>query len=94
MENKEEKVANKNEIKIKLSKVYYLDGKPVEELSMRVPPLVKDALFAAKVAGPNATQEDKDVAMVSNLCNVPLDFMENLDYKDYRVLVNAMKPFL
>lgn len=94
MENKDVMTENKNEVKIKLSKGYDLDGKTVDELSMRVPPTVKDALTAAKIAGPKAIQEEKDVALVANLCNIPLDFLETLDYKDYRTVIGKLNLFL
>ena len=89
MENREGKM---NKISIKLSKGYDLDDRMIGEVELREP-TVKDVLQATKTAG-NSSQEERDVILVSNLCNVPVDFIEKLSFKDYKVISEELKTFL
>ena len=68
-----------------------VDGTEVRSLSMRRPK-VRDQLAAAKI-GKDKTDEEKEVRMFADLCEVTPENVGDLDVEDYRQLVEAYKGF-
>ena len=67
------------------------DGTEVRSLRLRRPK-VRDQLAAAAF-NKNATDEEKEVRMFANLCEMTLENIEDLDIEDYRKLTKAYRDF-
>ncbi|WP_245287372.1 phage tail assembly protein [Bradyrhizobium elkanii] len=66
-----------------------VDGKPYKTLTMRRPK-TKDSLKAAKFKGHDA---DKGILLLSDLCNVSPDVIEELDEIDAKKLSDQLDAF-
>ncbi len=65
-----------------------VDGQEYTSLTMRRPK-VKDRRVAAK----QKTDEDKEITLISNLCDVPPSVIDELDSADYNHLQKALIGF-
>lgn len=78
-------------VKLKLSRSYDLDGVKKSTLTMREPK-VKDVKLAEKsCAGDEA---EKDITLMANLCDVPVEFIDELYFKDFKIVRDQLKTFL
>ncbi len=77
-------------IEIKLTEPVEINGEHFEQLSIR-PPRVRDLLMASKFDG---SDEEKEVRIFANLCEVPPEVIEELTIKDYQQLQKAYQGFL
>lgn len=65
------------------------DGTELRSLSMRRPK-VRDQLAAAHGKG---SEEDKEVRLIANLCEVTPEVIEDLDMADYQAIQKAYASF-
>ena len=75
---------------IKLKYPVESDGQTIDKLSMRRSK-VKDRLVVAKMK--NALDEEKEIRLFSNLCEVSPSVIEELDESDYANLQKAYMDF-
>lgn len=73
---------------IKLQFPVTVDGQDYTELKMRRCK-VKDRRLAAK----QKTDEDKEITLISNLCEVPPNVIDELDAVDYAKLTETLQGF-
>lgn len=76
--------------KIKLSEPIKVDGVLVHELSIRRPK-VRDLLVASKR---DATESEREVNLIANLAEMPLETIQDLDMRDYLKIQDVLKDFL
>jgi hypothetical protein len=76
--------------KIKLSEPIKIDGVAVHELSLRRPK-VRDLLIAGKK---EASESEREVNLIANLAEVPVDAIKDLDLRDYLKIQEFLKDFL
>ena len=76
-------------MQIKLSHPVVSDGTELRVLSLRRPK-VRDVLLAAKIGG---TDEEKEIRVLANLCEVAPDVVEELDMADYKRLQDGYRSF-
>lgn len=74
---------------IKLDFPIKLDGKDVAELSVRRPK-VRDQLAASK----KTNEQEREIFLFANLCQLSPDDIQNLDMKDYGKLQRVYLDFL
>lgn len=79
-----------NKVEIKLNEPVEVNGERFEKLSIRAP-RVRDLLMASKLDG---SDEEKEVRIFANLCEVPPEVIEELTIKDYQQLQQAYQDFL
>jgi len=65
------------------------DGTELRVLNLRRPK-VRDVILAAKLGG---SDEEKEVRMFANLCEVTPETIEDLDIADYKELQESYKAF-
>lgn len=73
---------------IKLQYPVEVGGHEYTELRMRRCK-VKDR----RLAGKQKTDEEREIALISNLCEVPPDVLDELDAVDYQKLVETLQGF-
>lgn len=76
--------------KIKLDNPIKVDGVEVSEISLRQPK-VRDLLVSGKK---NVSEEEKEVNLIANLAEIPVDSVEDLDLRDYLKIQDWLKDFL
>jgi len=76
--------------KIKLESPIKIDGVEVNEISLR-PPKVRDLLISSKK---NVSEAEREVNLIANLSEIPVDVVEDLDLRDYLKIQNWLKDFL
>lgn len=76
-------------MQIKLSHPVMSDGTELRALNLRRPK-VRDVLLAAKIGG---TDEEKEIRVLANLCEVAPDVVEELDMADYKKLQDGYRGF-
>ena len=76
-------------MQIKLSHPVVSDGTELRVLNLRRPK-VRDVLLAAKIGG---TDEEKEIRVLANLCEVAPDVVEELDMADYKKLQDGYRSF-
>ena len=76
-------------MQIKLSHPVVSDGTELRVLNLRRPK-VRDVLLAAKIGG---TEEEKEIRVLANLCEVAPDVVEELDMADYKKLQDGFRSF-
>ncbi len=76
--------------KIKLSNSIKIDGVEVNEISLRQPK-VRDLLISSKK---NVSEAEREVNLIANLAEIPIDAVEDLDLRDYLKIQNWLKDFL
>ena len=76
-------------MQIKLLHPVVSDGTELRVLSLRRPK-VRDVLLAAKIGG---TDEEKEIRVLANLCEVAPDVVEELDMADYKKLQDGYRSF-
>ena len=76
--------------KIKLESPVKVDGIEVNEISLRQPK-VRDLLISSKK---NASEAEREVNLIANLSELPIDAVEDLDLRDYLKIQNWLKDFL
>ena len=76
--------------KIKLSNPIKIDGVEVNEISLRQPK-VRDLLISSKK---NVSEAEREVNLIANLAEIPIDTVEDLDLRDYLKIQNWLKDFL
>lgn len=76
-------------MQIKLSHPVVSGGTELRVLTLRRPK-VRDVLLAAKIGG---SDEEKEVRMFANLCEVAPDVVEELDMADYKKLQDGYRGF-
>jgi len=76
--------------KIKLENPIKIDGVEVNEISLR-PPKVRDLLISSKK---NVSEAEREVNLIANLSEIPVDVVEDLDLRDYLKIQNWLKDFL
>ena len=76
--------------KIKLDNPIKVDGVVVSEISLRQPK-VRDLLVSGKK---NVSEEEKEVNLIANLAEIPVDSVEDLDLRDYLKIQDWLKDFL
>ena len=76
-------------MQIKLSHPVMSDGTELRVLNLRRPK-VRDVILAAKLGG---SDEEKEVRMFANLCEVTPETIEDLDIADYKELQESYKAF-
>ena len=74
---------------IELSFPIVIDGTEVRALQMRRSK-VKDQVLAAKMGG---SEEEKEIRLFANLCEIAPDNVEELDMKDYQKIQETYKGF-
>ena len=79
-----------SKVEIKLAEPVEVNGERFEKLTIR-PPKVRDLLMASKFDG---SDEEKEVRIFANLCEVPPEVIEELTIKDYQQLQKAYQDFL
>ena len=79
-----------SQVEIKLEYPVVVDGERFEALRMRRPK-VRDMLAGKKM---DVSDEEKEIRLFANLCEVPPAVIEELDYKDYQRLTEAFSGFL
>lgn len=67
-----------------------VDGVEVKSIKMRRPK-VRDMLAVSKVPGQD---DEKELQLLSNLCELPPDSMKDLDMADYGKIQETFKGFL
>ena len=77
-------------VEIKLTEPVEVNGERFEQLSIRAP-RVRDLLMASKFDG---SDEEKEVRIFANLCEVPPEVVEELTIRDYQQLQKAYQGFL
>ena len=76
--------------KIKLDNPIKVDGVEVSEISLRQPK-VRDLLISGKK---NVSEEEKEINLIANLAEIPVDSVEDLDLRDYLKIQDWLKDFL
>lgn len=76
--------------KIKLENSIKIDGVEVNEISLRQPK-VRDLLISSKK---NVSEAEREVNLIANLAEIPVDAVEDLDLRDYLKIQNWLKDFL
>ena len=76
--------------KIKLSSPIKVDGVLVHELNLRKPK-VKDLIEANRK---NSSDIDREVNLIANLAEIPVESVQELDLSDYLKTQNWLKNFL
>lgn len=76
-------------MQIKLSHPVMSDGTELRVLNLRRPK-VRDVILAAKLGG---SDEEKEVRMFANLCEVAPETIEEMDIADYKELQESYKAF-
>lgn len=76
--------------KIKLSDPIKIDGVEVNEISLRQPK-VRDLLISSKK---NVSEAEREVTLISNLAEIPVVAVEDLDLRDYLKIQEWLKDFL
>ena len=76
-------------MQIKLSHPVMSDGTELRVLNLRRPK-VRDVILAAKLGG---SDEEKEVRMFANLCEVAPETIEEMDIADYKELQKSYKAF-
>lgn len=76
--------------KIKLSDPIKIDGVEVNEISLRQPK-VRDLLISSKK---NVSEAEREVTLISNLAEIPVAAVEDLDLRDYLKIQEWLKDFL
>lgn len=66
-----------------------IDGTEVRVLQIRRPK-VRDQVLAGKLGG---TEEDKEIRLFANLCEIAPENIEDLDMCDYKKLQDAYRGF-
>ena len=74
---------------IELDYPIQIHGTEVRSFQMRRPK-VKDQVLAGKMGG---TDEEKEIRLFANLCEVTPENIEDLDVCDYKQIVEAYKGF-
>lgn len=77
-------------VKIELDSPVTVGGHDYKALTMREPK-VRDQLVAAKQGG---TDAEKEVCLVSNLCEVSQEVIHELSMRDYRKVQEKLHDFL
>ena len=75
---------------IKLTNPIKIDGKDIFEIQMRRPK-VRDRLVVERS---NASDAQKEVQLVANLAELPIEVIEEIDLADYTKLQKALSDFL
>lgn len=76
--------------KIKLENPIKIDGVEVDEISLRQPK-VRDLLISSKK---NISEAEREVNLIANLSEIPVDAVEDLDLRDYLKVQEWLKDFL
>ena len=76
--------------KIKLLNPIKIDGVEVNEISLRQPK-VRDLLISSKK---NVSEAEREVNLIANLAEIPMDTVEDLDLRDYLKIQDWLKDFL
>ncbi len=76
-------------MQVELSYPVKMDGTELRVLQLRRPK-VRDLIVAAKLGG---SDEDKEVRVFANLCEVTPETIEELDISDYKKLQDAYQSF-
>ena len=76
-------------MQIKLLHPVISDGTELRVLNLRRPK-VRDVILAAKLGG---SDEEKEVRMFANLCEVAPETIEEMDIADYKELQESYKAF-
>lgn len=79
-----------NSVVIKLSRPFSLNGKEVTEITMREP-TVKDKIMHDKAPGGPV---EREVKMITSLCGLNPDDLDNLPAYDFEQLTGAFNRFL
>lgn len=77
-------------IKVTLKEEIKLDGKELNEITLRRPK-VRDRLAVDRS---NASDAEKEVQLIANLAEVPVEAIEDIDLADYAKLQKALSGFL
>lgn len=76
-------------VTVKLDYAVVLDGVACDALVMRRPK-VRDIRSASHVKG---TDADQEAVLIGNLCDVPPEVIDDLDFMDYNKLSEALQNF-
>jgi hypothetical protein len=76
--------------KIKLTNPVKVDGREIIEISLRRPK-VRDRLAVERS---NASDAEKEVQLIANLAELPIEVIEDIDLADYAKLQRALTDFL
>jgi hypothetical protein len=76
--------------KIKLREPIKIDGKGVSEITLRRPK-VRDRLIVER---PNISDAEKEVQLIANLSELPIEAIEDLDLRDYAKIQKELSGFL
>jgi hypothetical protein len=76
--------------KVKLASPVIVDGKEVIEISLRRPK-VRDRLAVERSS---ASDAEKEVQLIANLAELPVEAIEDIDLADYAKLQRALTNFL
>jgi hypothetical protein len=76
--------------KVKLANPVKIDGKDIMELSLRRPK-VRDRLAVERSS---ASDAEKEVQLIANLAELPVEVIEDTDLADYAELQRALTDFL
>jgi hypothetical protein len=76
--------------KIKLTNSVKIDGRDVTEISLRRPK-VRDRLAVERS---NVSDAEKEVQLIANLAELPVEVIEDIDLADYAKLQRALTDFL
>jgi hypothetical protein len=76
--------------KIKLSEPIKIDGKDVSEVTLRRPK-VRDRLIVERS---NVSDAEKEVQLIANLSELPIEAIEDLDLRDYAKIQKELSGFL
>jgi hypothetical protein len=76
--------------KIKLANAIKIDGKELAEISLRRPK-VRDRLAVERA---NSSDAEKEVQLIANLAELPIEAIEDVDLADYVKLQKALSDFL
>lgn len=81
---------NTGKTTIELDYPIQVDGTEVRSLQMRRPK-VRDQLTVMKQG---KTEEEREIHLFANLCEISIETIEELDMKDYGKIQEAYKDFL
>jgi hypothetical protein len=76
--------------KVKLASPISIDGKEMTEINLRRPK-VRDRLAVERS---NASDAEKEVQLIANLAELPVEVIEDIDLADYAKLQRALTDFL
>jgi hypothetical protein len=76
--------------KIKLSNAIKIDNKEISEITLRRPK-VRDRLIVERS---NVSDAEKEVQLIANLSELPIDAIEDLDLRDYAKIQKELFVFL